>query len=1703
MDKQKKRSLTAPDKPLPADPSPASQPLKELILELISPNLQERDGVRRATARARLLFEPDVPVDPANPDEPEISSTESWPFIAPLGPIELDDLRWYLEDYAQWPGGVAVIRDRAQRVQENLPEWGRRLYRAAFPIDHAANVLSAWDGIGSGSTSGAGRRFSVLVDVTLAPGAPETQVIAARKAATLLLGLPWELLHDGTSYLFQGEKPICIRRRLANTRNPAPHTTNSSLPRAAHRRTSPCAAPPPIHPPIRILLITARPEDQSCAYIDHRASALPLAAAMETLPELVEIKILHPPTFPALEEELERARQESEPYHVVHFDGHGNHDPRRGGGILCFENPKDAGKLHHRRHEPIPAHWVGWLLEDHHIPLAFLDACRGAKADPANDRATESVASELLEAGVGSVVAMSHSVLVETARRFVTAFYKALAAGARVGDAMLAGQWQLDKDKSRGRIFGADELLLHDWFVPVLFQQREDPRLFTDISTNIPSRNQKGSEEFRSSVQDAGDGGMPENSASCAAPPSGAPGAGHISSDTGPAGSATLRSGISYTRPEIPVPQTTADAETARKKRLGDLPSEPETGFVGRSRELLALERLLSTPLGAPLSRAASKASKQRAALEGSGPGYGDSPASLRYAVILGQGGEGKTALALEFARWQIRSQQVQRVAFVCVEGIERNLVESVLDRLGHQLIQSGFSTQADCGGDMEQATQKIEGALRGKTTLLVLDNLESILLPPYLAGDTEHATISGALAEEAEDELRSLLALCQRLLDTGGTRILFTSREKLPAPFDGKQNRQELHRLATGDAVRLVESLLAAGDLAGATDRTATDRERETTAGAQTAIDQARGPLPRNETQSPEALGPLPGNGMQSQKPWGNCPERDAIARPQEATSGRVGAIALARKAIARTWGAIARRKNAIAQPRETIAGRKGVTTQGHGAIAPAQEAITPREGAIAPYHEAIAPGRGAIAQCHGAISPEQGEIAQTHGSIAQEREAIAPEEGAGAGNGWREAIATREEIEQLVEAVHGHARTLSLLAPEIRARGVAATRESLTELMVEMEKKFPGHREKSLFASVELSLRRMSPENQERARVLGLFHGGVNLDVLGEMMEWQKDDVDILAADLLVTGLATLNPYNHLTLHPALCPYLRVAGSAGFQPASSEKSVGAHQGAYPPDDLRDAQDAGLADRWGVAMAQYVDFLVQQRDQNTEMAATLTLLELPNLFALLEQVQAAGRGHEQGPVATITLTTKLYRLLQNIGRPRLLERVGAIRDAAAQALGDGWNHAAFDAARTRIEQQLAGGQLREALAGAEALLVRARAVGQKTNQPAYPNADYDLAMACWLLARVLQTTSEAEQVLPLLEEAQQRFEAIAKKRDDKDAAKKVAKRMAAVCLADQGRGLLALGQPDKAATAYEGAIRRHEARGDRRAAAVGESNLGNVRLDQRRYPEALAAFEAARERFAGLGETGNVATAWNQTGMVYQKMGQPEAVGAAEAAYREALAIHTRLGDAARQADTLFQLGILYDIALDRSEAAAGFFRQAVEKHMEIGNVAGEGRDRNSLAEVLRKLGRLDEARLEAHRALECYAPFGHATEPWKTWGIFAEIERNAGAPAAEAAARAEALELYLAYRRDGGENHFLDGRVALAVSQTLASGETDAATALLQEQLPRFEATGFGGFIRALQQILAGNRDPALADTPGLHYTMAAEIRLLLERE
>jgi tetratricopeptide (TPR) repeat protein len=205
--------------------------------------------------------------------------------------------------------------------------------------------------------------------------------------------------------------------------------------------------------------------------------------------------------------------------------------------------------------------------------------------------------------------------------------------------------------------------------------------------------------------------------------------------------------------------------------------------------------------------------------------------------------------------------------------------------------------------------------------------------------------------------------------------------------------------------------------------------------------------------------------------------------------------------------------------------------------------------------------------------------------------------------------------------------------------------------------------------------------------------------------------------------------------------------------------------------------------------------------------------------------------------------------------------------------------------------------------------------------------------------------------------------------------------------------------------------------------------------------------------------------------------------------------------GDVGGQGDTLAELGNLYDDLLGRPEDALAFYRQAVEKFIEIGNIASEGMARSNLCETLRRLRRLTEARQEILRAIECKEQFGHASAPWTTWSILAAIETDTGDLAAAAHAKRNAIARYLAYRRDGGENQFPSGRLGQAVTESLLTEDPVTTASLLQELAANPIATGLTPFIGALQAVVAGSRDRSLADAPDLDYDMAAELVLLIE--
>jgi hypothetical protein len=210
--------------------------------------------------------------------------------------------------------------------------------------------------------------------------------------------------------------------------------------------------------------------------------------------EYIALDVLRPPTFAALGQVLRAAKARGEPYHVLHFDGHGTyqeagsfnsaldrssyHDTRPGKhGYLLFEQPNDE-----KNSELISGPQIGKLLYETQVPVLVLNACRSAYADQTDEKAGQiaeadahsqvraygSLAQEVMDAGVAGVIAMRYNVYVVTAAQYVAEFYAHLAGGQQVGAAATLARKHLADAPQRTIAY--DPLPLQDWVVPVVYE---------------------------------------------------------------------------------------------------------------------------------------------------------------------------------------------------------------------------------------------------------------------------------------------------------------------------------------------------------------------------------------------------------------------------------------------------------------------------------------------------------------------------------------------------------------------------------------------------------------------------------------------------------------------------------------------------------------------------------------------------------------------------------------------------------------------------------------------------------------------------------------------------------------------------------------------------------------------------------------------------------------------------------------------------------------------------------------------------------------------------------------------------------------------------------------------------------------------------------------------------------------------------------
>lgn len=315
--------------------------------------------------------------------------------VWPLDEQEMADLRWYLEQYLRMPFGV--YEQRGPRVAERLPEWGARIFSALFATAEAKQAYTE------------ARTRGGQLEIVLRSGSAER------------LGLPWELMADPARPVPIALDQVAISRSLqtADTR---------------HVFTVPGSR-------LRVLMVISRPDGE--ADVGYQMIARPLLRRLEAVRGSVDLVVLRPPTLKRLEEVLTRAREDGEPFQVVHFDGHGvfGRPPASGGwGPMMFQQSGPQGMLAFEKtgggSDLVPAGRVAQVLAGAQVPVAVLNACQSAVV---GSQVEAAVATRLMQEGVASVVAMAYSVYAVAAAEFMAAFYERLFAGDRMAEAVAAG----------------------------------------------------------------------------------------------------------------------------------------------------------------------------------------------------------------------------------------------------------------------------------------------------------------------------------------------------------------------------------------------------------------------------------------------------------------------------------------------------------------------------------------------------------------------------------------------------------------------------------------------------------------------------------------------------------------------------------------------------------------------------------------------------------------------------------------------------------------------------------------------------------------------------------------------------------------------------------------------------------------------------------------------------------------------------------------------------------------------------------------------------------------------------------------------------------------------------------------------------------------------------------------------------------------
>jgi hypothetical protein len=280
-----------------------------------------------------------------------------------------------------------ILRSSSREYQE-LEKLGQNLFRSLFP---PPDVFPFYEGVIRSTESE--ERQGVRHRLVIPPS---------------LWYIPWEYLHDGRGFL----------------------SISIYTPIVRYIDAAQVIRPLQTRPPLRLLVLVAKPSDVPPLDVKKEKENIGLALRHES--ERISLTFLEGATYDKLRRVLLQARAHDEPFHIVHFIGHGGFDSSSRTGYLLFES-EDGSQ------DPVTSERLWYLLRDHRsIRLAVVNACESASAVASFPFA--GVATKLVQAGIPAVLAMQFPISDAAAIRFAGTFYHALSLGDPVDSAVGEGR---------------------------------------------------------------------------------------------------------------------------------------------------------------------------------------------------------------------------------------------------------------------------------------------------------------------------------------------------------------------------------------------------------------------------------------------------------------------------------------------------------------------------------------------------------------------------------------------------------------------------------------------------------------------------------------------------------------------------------------------------------------------------------------------------------------------------------------------------------------------------------------------------------------------------------------------------------------------------------------------------------------------------------------------------------------------------------------------------------------------------------------------------------------------------------------------------------------------------------------------------------------------------------------------------------------